>query len=133
MWAHYVGQQQCGCVRLVYLYHDPSPFLPFLSLSPHAQLKYRETLQEGAAVRVPFADTEGSAIALQASPIVEAAVKVLRPNQQNQNVEPFYRQQAWHAIQVGVVSAVGGHAMCSLVSVEILVKLKDYLTRWKQV
>ena len=56
---------------------------------------------------VPFAETEGGSIDLQVSPIIDAAVKVLRPNQANQNVEAFYRQQAWHAIQVGVVFQVG--------------------------
>lgn len=83
----------------------PNPFPPLTLLSFSPQLKYRETLQEGAALRVPFVDTEGGSVELQISPIVEAAVKVLRPNQGNQNVEPFYRQQAWHAIQVGVVCA----------------------------
>ncbi len=53
-------------------------------------------------MQVAFADTEGSFIELQVSPIIEAAVRVLRPNQANQSVEAFYRQQAWHAIQVGV-------------------------------
>ena len=53
-------------------------------------------------MRVPFADCEGGSIDLQVSPIIEAAVKILRPNQANQNVEAFYRQQAWHTIQVGM-------------------------------
>ena len=31
---------------------------------------------------------------------IDVAVKVLRPSQSNQNVDPFYRQQAWHVLQV---------------------------------
>ena len=66
-------------------------------------MKYRETLQEGAAIKVSFPHTEGGHIDLQVGPIIEAAVKILRPNSSSQNVESYYRQQAWHIIQVGVV------------------------------
>ena len=46
-------------------------------------------------------DTEGIAVNLQAGPIIDAAINVLRPNQAgNQTVESFYRREAWHVIQV---------------------------------
>ena len=66
------------------------------------QLSYRESLQEGAAVRVPFPDTEGGFIDLAVGRCVEAAVKLLRPTQENQSVDAHYRQQAWNILQVRI-------------------------------
>ena len=81
-------------------------FLYFLNLSPF-QLDYLKTLQKGAALNIGFANTEGGHIDLQVGPIIEAAVKLLRPNQANQNVESFYRQKAWQIIQVSVTCRCG--------------------------
>ena len=66
----------------------------------HTQLNHKETLQEGAALRLTFPDTETGFIDLQVGHCIEAAVNILKPSQSNHSVEHFYRQQAWKLLQV---------------------------------
>ena len=69
---------------------------------PPIQLQYKDTLQEGAALRVTFPHTEDGHVDLQVGMVIEAALKVLQPTQTSSTVDSFYRQQAWGVIQVGV-------------------------------
>ena len=65
------------------------------------QLSYRESLQEGASVRVLFPDTEAGSIDLPVARCVQAAVKLLRPNQESSDNDlVHYKQQAWNILQV---------------------------------
>ena len=66
------------------------------------QLSYRESLQEGASVRVLLPDTEAGSIDLPVARCVQAAVKLLRPTQESSDNDVMhYRQQAWNIVQVG--------------------------------
>ncbi len=81
---------------------------------PPLQLQYKDTLQEGAALRVTFPHTEDGHVDLQVGVVIEAALKVLQPTQTSSTVDSFYRQQAWGVIQVrglcvcGVIQVGGG-------------------------
>ncbi len=74
----------------------------FHPLTPSLQLQYKDTLQEGAALRVTFPHTEDGHVDLQVGVVIEAALKVLQPTQTSSTVDSFYRQQAWGVIQVRV-------------------------------
>ena len=68
------------------------------------QLSYRESLQEGASVRVLLPDTEAGSIDLPVARCVQAAVKLLRPTQESSDNDVMhYRQQAWNIVQMGGV------------------------------
>jgi hypothetical protein len=78
-------------------------FLAIRYLFFSTQLSYRESLQEGASVRVLFPDTEAGSIDLPVARCVLAAVKILRPNQESSDNDlVHYKQQAWSVLQVHV-------------------------------
>ncbi|XP_064401908.1 transformation/transcription domain-associated protein-like isoform X2 [Halichondria panicea] len=73
-------------------------------LSTPQPLQYKDTLQEGAALRVTFPHTEDGHVDLQVGVVIEAALKVLQPTQTSSTVDSFYRQQAWGVIQSFLVA-----------------------------
>ena len=98
LYTHQCTYMYIHCIHTVYIRFVQCIFY---TLSSHTiQLGYRESLQDGAAVRVLFPDTEGGHIDLAIGRCVEAAVKLLRPIQENQNIDGHYRQQAWSILQV---------------------------------